>query len=71
MEITLIIYACFAVIWFIVQVYSSYKDKYKFEQLIQLGIIKGKCKIRWVSIIFGTIFWPIDIIICFIKAISQ
>lgn len=71
MKIALIVYACFAAIWFIAQVYSSYKDKYKFERQTQLGIIKGKCEIRWLSIIFGAIFWPIDMLICLIKIVAM
>lgn len=66
MKIALIIYAIVAFVYFIVQVYYSYKDKYKIENTIY----GTKATVRWGSIIFGVIFWPIDILINVIKAIA-
>lgn len=71
MKIALIVYVCIAIVWFIVQAYSSYKRKYEFERQCQLGIIQGKFTIYWWLIIISTIFWPIDILICLIKGIAM
>mgnify|MGYP001859422426 CR=1 FL=1 len=66
MKIALIVYVCIAVVWFIAVVYSSYRDKYWFERNFEI-----KATIRWGKIIFGTIFWPIDMLIYLIKAIAM
>lgn len=74
MKILLIIYACIAIIWFIAQVYCSYIVKYKFEQLerrIRFDITQRKFTIYWQKIIFGAVFWPIDILVSLIKAIAM
>lgn len=72
MKTALIIYACIAIVWFIIVVYSSYKDKYRLERNYNEIIgINAKVTVDWAKIILGTIFWPIDMLIYLIKTIAM
>lgn len=67
MRIVLIIYGIVAFIYFVAEIYFSYKEKYRIERTT----CGAKVDIRWWEIIFGAIFWPIDIFIAVIKTIAQ
>lgn len=66
MKIALIIYAIVAFVYFVLETYFSYKDKYRIERTTY----GAKIDIRWLRIIFAAIFWPIDILITIIKKIA-
>lgn len=67
MKIVLIIYGIVAFIFFVAEIYFSYKEKYRIERTTR-GV---KVDICWWRIIFGAIFWPINILIGAIKTIAQ
>lgn len=67
MKIVLIIYGIVAFIFFVAEIYFSYKEKYRIERTTY----RVKVDICWWGIIFGAIFWPINILIGVIKIIAQ
>lgn len=66
--IALIIYIAIAIIWFVAEVYYSYKSMYKINKA--LGYLGVKASVAWNKIILGSIFWPIDIIVGVIRKIA-
>ena len=66
--IALIVYAIIGIIWFIAEVYFSYKDMYRINRLYSFTGVKAS--VAWNRIILGSIFWPIDIIVGVIRKIA-
>ena len=65
MKIALIVYGIGAFIWFIVQTYANYKEKYMLEKIFT------KVTIKWGQVILKTIFWPVHILIVIIEKIVK